>query len=256
MVKVHQFFHEHPHSIPFSPHSPPRPSPPRPSPPTPPRSVHGGDTGGVQPAVLLQLGHLPTHRLRIHWPHHQTPRCDSGRPEAAFSNTPLTLLPFLLRSPPPRPPSSCLVRRDAFMRFWVDRLLLFQGALTAPFPPPPPASPAGTRSCGSGWTCSCFFRGASTPPSLSLPPFPIPPLLPPPPPPPPSRMVRRDAFMRFWVDRRLLAADMATQIFHVLKQDHQNYLVQDDFKPIMRELLNRHPGLEFLHDTPEFQERY
>ncbi|CAI5955152.1 unnamed protein product [Closterium sp. NIES-64] len=24
----------------------------------------------------------------------------------------------------------------------------------------------------------------------------------------------------------------------------------------MRELLNRHPGLEFLHDTPEFQERY
>ncbi|CAI5489476.1 unnamed protein product [Closterium sp. Naga37s-1] len=69
-------------------------------------------------------------------------------------------------------------------------------------------------------------------------------------------LITKDAFMRFWVDRRLLAADMATQIFHVLKQDHQNYLVQDDFKPIMRELLNRHPGLEFLHDTPEFQERY
>ncbi|CAI5958757.1 unnamed protein product [Closterium sp. NIES-65] len=133
--------------------------------------------------------------------------------------------------------------------------------------------------------------------------------------PPPPRSIHGgdtgDAFMRFWVDRRLLAADMATQIFHVLKQDHQNYLVQvlseavvqvpeavvqvlseavvqvpsaavvqvlpeavvqvlsaavvqvlsasvvqDDFKPIMRELLNRHPGLEFLHDTPEFQERY
>lgn len=69
-------------------------------------------------------------------------------------------------------------------------------------------------------------------------------------------LVTKDAFLSFWVDRRLLIADMATQIFQVLKQEGQNYLTQDDFKPMMRELLNRHPGLEFLHDTPEFQERY
>jgi hypothetical protein len=31
---------------------------------------------------------------------------------------------------------------------------------------------------------------------------------------------------------------------------------QDDFKPILRELLATHPGLEFLQSTPEFQERY
>lgn len=32
--------------------------------------------------------------------------------------------------------------------------------------------------------------------------------------------------------------------------------LQEDLKPLMRELLNKHPGLEFLHDTPEFQDRY
>lgn len=32
--------------------------------------------------------------------------------------------------------------------------------------------------------------------------------------------------------------------------------MQEDFRPILRELLLSHRGLEFLHDTPEFQERY
>ncbi|KAL5151710.1 putative serine/threonine protein phosphatase 2A regulatory subunit B''gamma [Glycine soja] len=30
----------------------------------------------------------------------------------------------------------------------------------------------------------------------------------------------------------------------------------DDFKPVLRELLATHPGLEFLQSTPELQERY
>lgn len=32
--------------------------------------------------------------------------------------------------------------------------------------------------------------------------------------------------------------------------------IQDDFKPVLRELLNTHPRLEFLQSTLEFQERY
>ncbi|GJM84803.1 hypothetical protein PR202_ga00509 [Eleusine coracana subsp. coracana] len=32
--------------------------------------------------------------------------------------------------------------------------------------------------------------------------------------------------------------------------------LQDDFKPVLKELLASHPGLEFLQGTPEFQERY
>jgi hypothetical protein len=31
---------------------------------------------------------------------------------------------------------------------------------------------------------------------------------------------------------------------------------QDDLRPVLRELLLTHHGLEFLRDTPEFQDRY
>lgn len=69
-------------------------------------------------------------------------------------------------------------------------------------------------------------------------------------------LVTREAFQKFWVGNHLLVADMATRVFKVLKQPNNNFLVQDDLKPMMRELLIKHPGLEFLHDTPEFQDRY
>lgn len=69
-------------------------------------------------------------------------------------------------------------------------------------------------------------------------------------------LVSRDKFMQFWVGANLLTADMASRVFHVLKQPDKPHLTQDDWKPMMRELLATHPGLEFLHDTPEFQERY
>jgi serine/threonine-protein phosphatase 2A regulatory subunit B'' len=36
----------------------------------------------------------------------------------------------------------------------------------------------------------------------------------------------------------------------------RSYLTRDDFRPIVQEIVNRHPGLEFLESTPEFQLRY
>ncbi|PSS14041.1 Serine/threonine protein phosphatase 2A regulatory subunit B''alpha like [Actinidia chinensis var. chinensis] len=69
-------------------------------------------------------------------------------------------------------------------------------------------------------------------------------------------MVTRDAFIKYWVDSNMLSKDIATQIFRILKQPNCKYLTQVDFKPVLRELLATHPGLEFLHSSPEFQERY
>ncbi|RWW70139.1 hypothetical protein BHE74_00022184 [Ensete ventricosum] len=54
----------------------------------------------------------------------------------------------------------------------------------------------------------------------------------------------------------MMTKDIATQIFTILKQADRKYLTQEDFKPVLRELLATHPGLEFLQGTPEFQERY
>ncbi|KAL6208796.1 hypothetical protein ACLB2K_019741 [Fragaria x ananassa] len=71
-----------------------------------------------------------------------------------------------------------------------------------------------------------------------------------------SGIVTRDAFIRYWVDGNMMTMDTATQVFKILKQPHCNYLSQVDFKPLLLELVATHPGLEFLHGTPEFQERY
>ncbi|KAK6911325.1 EF-hand domain [Dillenia turbinata] len=68
--------------------------------------------------------------------------------------------------------------------------------------------------------------------------------------------VTRDQFTDYWIKGNMLTMDMATQIYSILKQPNLKYLTQDDFKPVLRELLATHPGLEFLQSTPEFQERY
>ncbi|CAH2046523.1 unnamed protein product [Thlaspi arvense] len=71
------------------------------------------------------------------------------------------------------------------------------------------------------------------------------------------RSVRnRDAFIKYWVDGHVLAMDVASQIYNILRQTGCKYLRQADFKPVLDELLVSHPGLEFLRNTPEFQERY
>ncbi|KAI4345817.1 hypothetical protein L6164_012909 [Bauhinia variegata] len=68
--------------------------------------------------------------------------------------------------------------------------------------------------------------------------------------------ITRDQFVDYWIQGNMLAMDLATQIYTILKQPDRAYLVQDDFKSVLRELLVTHPGLEFLQNTPEFQERY
>ncbi|AQK65107.1 Serine/threonine protein phosphatase 2A regulatory subunit B''alpha [Zea mays] len=66
----------------------------------------------------------------------------------------------------------------------------------------------------------------------------------------------RDAFVEYWMDDNKITMDMASQIFEILRKPGCTYLTQDDFKPVLKELLATHPGLEFLQGTPEFQERY
>ncbi|KAI4311023.1 hypothetical protein MLD38_035960 [Melastoma candidum] len=71
-----------------------------------------------------------------------------------------------------------------------------------------------------------------------------------------SGQVTREAFVAYWVNGNMLTMDLATQVYTILKQPEVKYLTQNDFKPVLRELLATHPGLEFLQSTPEFQERY
>ncbi|KAK1266122.1 hypothetical protein QJS04_geneDACA015277 [Acorus gramineus] len=69
-------------------------------------------------------------------------------------------------------------------------------------------------------------------------------------------IVTRDQFVDYWINGNMMTLDIASQIFSILKQQDRKYLTQDDLKPVLRELLATHPGLEFLQSTPEFQDRY
>uniref|UniRef100_A0A0E0EYW3 EF-hand domain-containing protein n=1 Tax=Oryza meridionalis TaxID=40149 RepID=A0A0E0EYW3_9ORYZ len=71
-----------------------------------------------------------------------------------------------------------------------------------------------------------------------------------------SGTVTRDAFVDYWINDNKITMDTASQIFEILRKPDYNYLTQEDFKPVLKELLATHPGLEFLQGTPEFQERY
>ncbi|XP_039030979.1 serine/threonine protein phosphatase 2A regulatory subunit B''alpha-like isoform X2 [Hibiscus syriacus] len=69
-------------------------------------------------------------------------------------------------------------------------------------------------------------------------------------------LVTRDAFIKYWVDGNMLTMDISSQIFEILKRPGCRHLTQIDFKPVVQELLATHPGLKFLRNTPEFQDRY
>lgn len=59
----------------------------------------------------------------------------------------------------------------------------------------------------------------------------------------------------------LLSSQFASQsqpqrLFDILRQPGASYVTPQDLRPLMMGLLHAHPGLAFLHDSPEFQERY
>ncbi|XP_022892115.1 serine/threonine protein phosphatase 2A regulatory subunit B''beta-like [Olea europaea var. sylvestris] len=69
-------------------------------------------------------------------------------------------------------------------------------------------------------------------------------------------IVTRDTFVDYWIIGNMLTKDIAARIYAILKQSNLKYLTQDDFKPVLRELMATHPGLQFLQSTPQFQDSY
>ena len=48
----------------------------------------------------------------------------------------------------------------------------------------------------------------------------------------------------------------AKRSFWLIDQGEKGYLTGDDCWPLLRSILDQHPGLEFLKATPEFQDKY
>eukprot|EP01029_Cantina_marsupialis_P023829 TRINITY_DN60036_c0_g1_i1.p1 TRINITY_DN60036_c0_g1~~TRINITY_DN60036_c0_g1_i1.p1 ORF type:complete len:595 (-),score=187.51 TRINITY_DN60036_c0_g1_i1:354-2138(-) len=62
-------------------------------------------------------------------------------------------------------------------------------------------------------------------------------------------------FKNFW-KQEIEPYDIVDRYFRLIKQPDAKYVVFDDFKPYLEELLLEHPGLRFLDSHPEFQEKY
>ncbi|XP_053700798.1 serine/threonine-protein phosphatase 2A regulatory subunit B'' subunit alpha isoform X1 [Synchiropus splendidus] len=64
------------------------------------------------------------------------------------------------------------------------------------------------------------------------------------------------SFIATW--RKLLHSchDDASKFIYMLAKPGCNYLEQEDFIPLMQDIVDTHPGLTFLKDAPEFHSRY
>ena len=72
---------------------------------------------------------------------------------------------------------------------------------------------------------------------------------------PSSAALSLEALLRFWVEE-MAPFDAVDRLFRLLKQPKAAYIVKDDLFPFLRQLLETHPGLEFLRTHPDFQQKY
>jgi len=71
-----------------------------------------------------------------------------------------------------------------------------------------------------------------------------------------SAVVGYQRFREFY-DTEMAGKPKELRLFDMIKWDRtRNYIVRDDLRPVVEEVLLVHPGLEFLKNTPDFQERY
>ena len=70
-----------------------------------------------------------------------------------------------------------------------------------------------------------------------------------------NRELTLDSILKFW-RRELAGRDEVERCFRILKTTPNDFLVFNDFIPLLEEIVANHPGLKFLSSDPEFQEKY
>ena len=68
-------------------------------------------------------------------------------------------------------------------------------------------------------------------------------------------VITHGIFHHYWTTE-MAPYDMNERFFRLLKQPTVEYISRDDFFPYIKELLSDHPGLEFLSNHAEFQDKY
>jgi len=72
----------------------------------------------------------------------------------------------------------------------------------------------------------------------------------------PSPMPITEEMLIEWSAGKIQLDDLVLSFFHVVKKEHNDWIEREDFSIFLNAILLTHPGLDFLRDTQEFQDRY
>ncbi|KAL1501392.1 hypothetical protein ABEB36_006718 [Hypothenemus hampei] len=65
-----------------------------------------------------------------------------------------------------------------------------------------------------------------------------------------------DQFLTFWQGMTTTCHDVASRFVYILTRGRRQYLVPEDFIPLVQDVVETHPGLTFLKEATEFHSRY
>ena len=65
-----------------------------------------------------------------------------------------------------------------------------------------------------------------------------------------------EEFLDFWKKTLSTSYDEASRFVKILTKGKRNYIVSDDFIPMIQDVVECHPGLTFLKEASEFHSRY
>lgn len=65
-----------------------------------------------------------------------------------------------------------------------------------------------------------------------------------------------ESMLTSWCQGRIQPNDPVLTFFWVVKKEHNNWIEREDFSIFLTAILLTHPGLDFLRETSEFQDRY
>mmetsp|Transcript_49496 Transcript_49496/g.130808 ORF Transcript_49496/g.130808 Transcript_49496/m.130808 type:complete len:605 (+) Transcript_49496:127-1941(+) len=72
----------------------------------------------------------------------------------------------------------------------------------------------------------------------------------------PSPMPITEQMLIGWCNGKVQPDDLVLSFFYVVKKEHNEWIEREDFSVFITTILLTHPGLDFLRETAEFQDRY
>jgi len=72
----------------------------------------------------------------------------------------------------------------------------------------------------------------------------------------PSPMPITEQMLLGWCNGKIQPDDLVLSFFYVVKKEHNEWIEREDFTIFLTAILLTHPGLDFLRETTEFQDRY